>query len=322
MIHTLFALAVAALPMQRYDTDTTVSVPRGSRLRINNFGGDVTIKGWSRGEMRVQADHSSRDGIEVDVRGQVVEIRSRGRLGMPSMADLEVTVPVWMGLEISGISIDIAIDGVEGPVKAQTIEGDITLRGGAESVSLSAVSGSIDVRGARGRVSLNSASDDIRAADITGELTIEAISGDVTLRNIDATRVEVQSISGDIEFDGGFAPRGSYIFSSHSGSVTLAIPDRADAALSVVSATGGVRSSFRVEPERESRRRANYRFGNGSATIEVETFSGGLRLIRPSELRPERPRPERERRKNNRDDRDDRRGGNQEHSDHERGVAP
>lgn len=314
MLNTVFLLALAVLPVQRNDTDTTVAVPRGSRLRINNSGGDVTIRGWNRSEVRVQTDRSARGGVHVDVRGQVVDLDVRGgRFGIPSMADMEVTVPVWMGLELSGLSLDISIEGVEGPVKAQTVEGNIRVRGGRESVSLSAINGSIDLQGASGRVDLRTASDDVRASDISGELTIEAISGDVTLRNIDATLVDVQSISGDVEFEGRFAPRGTYLFSSHSGNVTLAIPEGANAALSVVSASGGVRSSFGATAERESRRRSSYRFGNGSATIEVETFSGGLRMIRPSEVRAPRDRTRPRERDSERE---------HDHLDHERGVEP
>src|SRR2546429_6556714 len=58
MLTTLATLAALALAQQ---TDTTVPVRAGARLEINNFGGEIAVKTWSRNAVRVVADHSSRD---------------------------------------------------------------------------------------------------------------------------------------------------------------------------------------------------------------------------------------------------------------------
>lgn len=284
MLALTFALAAAQAP--RFATDTTVAVPQGSRLRLQNQGGDVTVKTWDKNQIRIQADHSSRSAIEVDVRGQVVEIEAKGRRGLSSVVDYQLTVPAWMALDIGGMYAEVSIDGTKAPVKVETLEGNITLRGGAETVNLHTVNGRISVAGARGRVELHAVSEGVTVTDLVGELVVESVSGDIDLRHIDAKSVDAQTISGEVIYEGRIVDAGSYSFLTHSGDVTLAIAESANASISVVTGNGEMSSSFTVKAERASRRRNTYRMGNGSANVEVETFSGDVELIRSSELKP------------------------------------
>lgn len=278
---------LAGFQSPRFDTDTTVAVPQGSRLRLQNQGGEVTVKTWDRSQIRIQADHSSRSSVGVDVRGQVVEIESKGRRGLSSVVDYHLTVPTWMALDIGGMYAEVTIDGIKAAVKVETLEGDITLRGGAETVTLRTVNGRIDVSGARGRVELHAVSEGVKVTDVGGgELVVESVSGDLDMRRIDAKSVDAQTISGDVVYEGRIADAGSYSFLSHSGDVTLAVGEGTNAAISVVSANGDVSSSFALKAERTSRRRNTYRMGSGSATIEIETFSGDVDVVRSSELKP------------------------------------
>ena len=288
---TFFALAGAQTP--RFDTDTTVAVPQGSRLRLQNQGGDVTIKTWDRNQIRIQADHSSRSAIEVDVRGQVVEIESKGRRGLSSVVDYQLTVPAWMALDIGGMYAEVSIDGTKAPVKVETLEGNISLRGGVETVTLRTVNGRIDVTGARGRVELHAVSEGVTVTDVGGgDLVVESVSGDIDLRRIDAKSVDAQTISGEVTFEGRIADAGSYSFLTHSGDVALAISEATNATIAVVTGNGDVSSSFSLKSERATRRRNTYKMGNGSANVEVETFSGDVDLMRPSELKPAKIEPD------------------------------
>lgn len=271
-------------PQATFETDTTFAVAPGSKLRIHDQGGDIVVKAWDKNQVRIQADHSKRSYVEVDVKGQVVEVSGKGRRGMPSLIDYTITVPAWMGLDLGGMYAEISIDGVRGPVKAETLEGNITLRGGGEIVSLETVNGVIDVSGARGRINLHAVSEGITATDIQGELSVESVSGDLDLRGIDAKSVDAQTVSGDIVFSGRIPDGGTYSLLTHSGEITLGLPETANATVSVASANGDVSSTFSIKAERETRRRHTYRLGNGGANIDVETFSGDVEIVRPSEI--------------------------------------
>ena len=283
MIHIVLAMLLQAASGR--GSDTTVSVPAGARLRLQNQGGDITIRAWDRNQVRVQAEHSSRSVVDVDLRGQVVEISTHGRQGVGGLVDYIITVPASMAIDVGGMYAEISIEGVKAAVKAQTLDGNITLKGGGESVNLSTVNGRIAVSGARGRIELHAVSDGVAASDIQGDLVIESVSGDIDLRRIDAKSVDAQTISGEITFEGRIADAGSYSFNTHSGNVTLAIPETSNATLTLSSASGEMNTTLSLKAERETRRRHSFRLGSGSATVDVETFSGDLDVVHPAELK-------------------------------------
>src|SRR2546426_11854199 len=107
MLTTLATLAALALMQQ---TDTTVPVRGGARLEINNFGGEIAVKTWSRNAVRVVAEHSSRDRITVDASDQVVRVKTEGGRRGPSQIDYAVTVPPWVPLDLSGVDTDGNVD--------------------------------------------------------------------------------------------------------------------------------------------------------------------------------------------------------------------
>ena len=104
MLTTLATLAGLALAQQ---TDTTVPVRAGARLEVNNFGGEIAVKVWSKSAVRITASHSSRDRIIVDASEQVVRVKSEGRRGPSQVVDYDITVPAAMALALSGVYTDL-----------------------------------------------------------------------------------------------------------------------------------------------------------------------------------------------------------------------
>src|SRR5437667_5354444 len=96
-------------------TDQTVPVQKGTRLDVNNFAGEVAIKVWDKDAVRVEAQHSDRETIDIKQGDQVVTIRSRTR-GAPRSLDYTITVPKWMAIGVSGTYADVTMEGVGGDV--------------------------------------------------------------------------------------------------------------------------------------------------------------------------------------------------------------
>jgi DUF4097 and DUF4098 domain-containing protein YvlB len=179
----------------------------------------------------------------------------------------------------------VTVDGSKAPIEIETLEGDITVKGGAELVKLGSVQGRIVASGVRGRLELNSVSEDVEASDIQGDIVAETVSGDLILRNIVAKSVEVESVSGELYFDGRVMDGGRYSLLTHSGEIYFSVAEGTNATISTAIGSGEVRASFPLPAsERSSRRRQTYRLGNGSATVELETFSGDIQLMRGPEL--------------------------------------
>ena len=98
------------------------------------FSGDVTVDGWDRESIRVQAEHSSRERM----RSMLVLLplpcgRLRGT-ALP-LGRFHLTVPRWMRVDVSGTYVDVTITGVQSELNVETVRGDVTVTGGARFVS-------------------------------------------------------------------------------------------------------------------------------------------------------------------------------------------
>lgn len=290
LLFTLVGALLAGMPQQQqFDTDTTVSVSAGTRLSLENVGGEVTIRAWDRNQVRIQATHSSRTRVGIRVSESVLRLTPQGSRGMGAMGgmvDYVLTVPAAMDIQLGGMFADVSIEGTRGSVSVNTVEGNISVKGGAGTLELATVNGKITVEGANARLNVRAVSEDIELTNVQGEIQAETVSGDVTLTRIDGRRVEAQTVSGDVRFDGTLRPDGTYSLLTHSGDVIVAIPENASILIQTAVANGEVSASFELPAsERSSRRRQQFRLGSASATLELETFSGDIRLVRPSEIR-------------------------------------
>jgi hypothetical protein len=284
LLPTLVLLAAQA--PQGFQTDTTLTVSQGTRLKLENQGGDITIHTWDRNQVHVQAGHSRRTHVDIRLSGAVLSLEAEADRGPANMVDYELTVPAWMALVLGGMYATVTIDGnSRAPITVQTLEGDITVKGGGESVKLGTVSGQISVSGSRGHIELNSVSENIEASDLSGDVVAETVSGDIILRRIDAKSVDMQTVSGELIYDGRVMDGGRYSLLTHSGEIYFSVPEGTNATIATAIGSGEVRASFPLPAsERPSRRRQTFRLGNGSATVDLETFSGDVRLMRPAEL--------------------------------------
>lgn len=262
--------------------DTTVTAERGQRLEVNAFGGEVTVKTWSRNAVRVQADPTSRTQVVVLSSGSTVSVRTEGRRGPASAVDLDITVPAWIGLDISGVYTDVSVVGAGGPVTVETVQGEVAVSGGQGLVSLSSVQGSVRLQGAKGRIEVRSVNEDVHVSETSGEIRAESVNGEVTLDKVDATTLDASTVNGDVAYDGPIHNGGRYALSSHNGDITLSIPVGASAAVSVSTFSGDFESEFPVTLSQGRKgKRFNFTLGNGGAEIELESFQGTIRLVRP-----------------------------------------
>lgn len=270
---------------QGFNTDTTVTVTPGTRLNVENQGGDITVKAWDRNQVRVQASHSRRTHISVQLTGAVLSLEAEADRGPANMVDYEITVPAWMALNLEGMYATVDVKGSRGSIAVETLDGDITVDGGAESIKLASVQGRIVLTNARGRIELNSVSESIEASGLTGDILAETVSGDIVIARSDARSIEMQTVSGELIYDGKIVDGGHYSLLTHSGNIAVSVLEGTNATVATAIGSGEVRATFPLPAsERPSRRRQTFRLGSGSATVELETFSGSISLLRPAEL--------------------------------------
>jgi hypothetical protein len=261
------------------DTDETVAAVKGARLSVSNFAGEVQIRGWDRDAVRVQAFHNLRTRVTIKPGAGGVSVSASGT---PAAVDYEISVPAWMPVKIEGTYIYIAVEGTNADVAAETVRGDISVKGGATLVSAKSIEGEVILEGVRGKINANSTNQGITVNGATGEIIAETVNGHITLNNIESSSVEVASVNGNIKYDGAAAANGRYRFSTHNGSISIGVPETGSAAFIVRTYNGNVRTDLPLQGGGEVRRgqRLTYTLGSGSAEFEVESFGGTIQLRR------------------------------------------
>ena len=283
----LAILAAAGLALAQ-QTDTTLPVQQGARLDVENFGGQIVVRAWSQDRVRIQATHSTRDWIEISTSASAVRVEAESRRGMPHLVDYQITVPAWMPVQLSGVSTDMQVEGTRAAVRIETVEGHVTVTGGADEVTVESVDGDVIVSGARGRVNANSVDGEVRLTDITGDIAAESVDGNIIIQGAQSPTVDASTVDGDIYYVGTIRDGGRYDLATHDGTITISIPEGANAAVTVASFNGEFEASFPVQitPGRSSRnQRFTFTIGTGSARVQLETFDGQVLLRRPSEIR-------------------------------------
>jgi DUF4097 and DUF4098 domain-containing protein YvlB len=284
MQHTRRVVALAALALlaaapaaarqpagRAPDTDITENVTRGARLAIENFAGEVIIRSWDRDQLKVTARHSSRTKVAIRNTPTAVSVTSQSRSGVPSV-DYEITAPAWMAVRVEGTYNFVSVEGAQGEVTASTVRGDILVKGGTGVVRAKSIEGIVTIEGAKGRIHAESVNEGIRITGSSGEIVASTTNGDITLSGVDAKSVEVETVNGDVVFDGSLAS-GRYRFATHNGDIRLAVPESSSATFFVRTYNGDFTTNLPLKggkPEDVSRgRRVTFTLGAGANASEA-----------------------------------------------------
>jgi DUF4097 and DUF4098 domain-containing protein YvlB len=274
MLASLAIAAVTAFTLTS-DADTTIAVPKGTTLRVANYAGSVIIETWPKDLVRIEATHSEQDRVWVRSQEGVLLVKTTTSPKAQRSADIHITAPAWMNLEVTGTHTDVAVEGTNGRVNVTTVHGDVEIEGGS------------------GRSRLNTVSRDIRVVHATGTVVAESVNGDCVLRSMEADTVDASTTNGSIVYEGTYRPAGHYRFATHNGDIAAAIPEACDAAFAVATFSGEFVSAFPVPVTGSNRaRRVHFSLGSGSARIELKSFQGTIHLYRagtpvPIELQPD-----------------------------------
>jgi DUF4097 and DUF4098 domain-containing protein YvlB len=208
--------------------------------------------------------------------------------------DFTVTLPASASLDVHSVSGSLKVTGVRGAVRAETVSGDVTTADTPNLEHAKSVSGDIALTGAaaEGDLTAGSVSGNITAKGLKARgLDLGSVSGDVILTDVTCERLTIKSVSGNVEYAGAIARSGRYEVNTHSGTVRFALANPPGFVLTASSFSGSIRSDFPVtiggdstgdRDSRQGRRSGNdshnmrATFGDGSATLDVRTFSGNV----------------------------------------------
>lgn len=294
MVLAGLALAVtlaqgAATPQtQPPQTDQTVPAPRGGRLTINNFAGEVVIHTWNKDAIHVVARHQSRTEVNIRPSEAGVVISASGVRGPQGSVDYDITAPGWMPIKVDGQFNFITIDGAQAEVSAESVRGDIVIKGGTGFVSAKSIEGQIVVEGARGKVNVSSVNEGIKVSDTSGEITADSVNGAISMTRMDSKSVDASTVNGDITYEGTLPDAGHYNFVTHNGDLLVGIPENSNATFTMRTYNGDFSTDLPLQGNQEEMHRGKkvtLTLGKGSADVNLESFGGEIRVKKASATR-------------------------------------
>ena len=269
---------------QTPQSDQTVDVVKGTRLVLSNQAGEVTVRAWDRDAVRVQANHSSRERLDLQTADNTLRVRVRtSARGPAGLVDFTITVPRWMPVNLSGTYLAADIEGTTAEVNVETVGGDLRLKGGSGGITLRSIEGEIRVENSSGKVQATTVNDSITLVGVSGDVVAETTNGDITVTNARASSLEISTVNGDVRFEGPTADRGTYRITTHNGDIGVSLGQQANATVFVRTFGGDFSSDFPVTlPEgsgdRNKNKRFNFTLGAGSARVELQSFQGDIHV--------------------------------------------
>ena len=279
--------ALADTPIQlRHDATPT------ARVSISNIAGTVNVIAWDRNEVQVSgrlgdgakplAIIGSNGDLEIKVEPQ----GGSGRFnwgGDSKMAPttLELHVPRAASLDVDVISAPLVIDGMDGgSIQVNTVSGKARINARTPSLKVDSVSGGIEQAGHAEQAALQTVSGEILAPALGRSVELQTISGRIQANGGPWQKLTLSTVSGDVQLTGALAAGGSIGIDSMSGDVQLQLPANTSASLHASSFSGDLRSDFGTpkEPEHGPGSSLDVRLGAGAGKINIETFSGDLRV--------------------------------------------
>lgn len=274
-------------------------------VAVQNFSGDISISAANGSEVRIDATKRvrARDANEgkaalqaaevvIEQRGDRVEIRvpvnkTKGMKWHAPTVDFDISVPAASSLEVKSVSGDITVSGVRGAVSAETVSGDVTASSVTSELILKSVSGDVQVQTSTvaGHVSANSVSGDVTAKALKARgVTANTVSGNVAFYNSSCDSATVKSLSGNLEMSGPLTKGARYELKSHSGDVRVVVDGGTGFEIDATTWSGALNSELALklrgaaEDSGPGMRRRTLQgiFGDGSARIEVTSFSGNV----------------------------------------------
>lgn len=264
---------------------------RGSRLvvtanypveRYDTYHYPGTGDGVAGGLARWFDRFSGNSNTRTEYQGRRVSVTSKpGGDAVTLYADFKLRLPAGVGARVENAVGPLRADGVDGPLSVDTGAGSVRVANGSGELDLDTGSGEVEIVDQRGAVSADTGSGDVRVARVVGDVVVDTGSGDVALEQVEGARIDVDTgsgsialhgVAGEIRADTGsggvegrdLRARGRLDVDTGSGGVRLAGDFAAVESISISTGSGGVTLEASGMPA------AEFAITTGSGGIDVD----------------------------------------------------
>jgi len=297
---------VAGVPV-----DETKDASADGFVTVNVTRGEVEFRGWNKNAVRVVGTMGEEtDELRFEREGDEVRIQvkvnsdSAGWWGSNDSEGSELTIylPQASSMTFAGVSTDVDVRDLKGPVEVGVVSGDLVFGAGIHRLTAQTVSGDIELRETDGRVRVTTVSGDVDSYQVKGdaeyssvsgnilvddggpEMRIESVSGDIEVNSKAVSSLGGHSVSGDIDITIDPAEASNIEFDAVSGSIRLRLGGDINARFDVETGSGSIRNRLSDNKPRiathMSEETLKFSLGGGEGQIVITTRSGDISLSR------------------------------------------
>lgn len=256
--------------------DLELKVPRAlSNVRVNTRYGDIEIsqvEGLVEGLTTSGVLHLhdlSGDARGETAGGAVTLERIAGAATVASQSGDITAAQIRRGLIANTASGDVRAQEVEGGrVECKSVSGDASVeRVGLQSpveVIVESISGHVTLKEANGGIGL------------------KAVSGSIEGEALVPTRLQAQTVSGDVALRLNEPFSSTMQINTVSGDVTVVLPEGSNVRVSLSTSSGELRCAHAAHDVAATETLWNGQIGTGAGTLNVQTISGHCHIEAPS----------------------------------------
>ena len=263
--------------------DTTFRMDKGGVVDLQVAFGNMTVTGATGNDVRIRAT-TDQGRVRLRASSTLATLRATGDHGPPGGVRYEVSVPAGIRVLMRATNGNLTATGVKGDIEAENIHGTILLTDVSGLARIESVSGNVVASRLVGDIHIDAMSGGVSITDAEGEITVDNTSGPTTLTDIRSSAVRVESVSGQVRYQGTIERTGRYDFESHSGNITLTLPPSAGAVLTLSTYSGSLDTDFPITLQQSAsgreEKQLQFRLGTGGARISAESFSGNITITR------------------------------------------
>ena len=245
---------------QTFETSAT------PHITVTECMDNLVVRGSEEQQVTIHLRGSTHD-LDLDQVGETFTLAAR--------ADCLVTCPAATTLTVGSVHGNLKVEGVEGPVTADTTYGNVKLR----SVGPAAVEqtyGNLTAHQVRGNLQTKTTVGNAKIYQVEGSVSTSRVDGNLVIEGLQGG-LEAERVQGNVRLGSLFLPEQPYRLTA-DGNLTVYLPVEASLRL-VIRASGGVRSGVPDLVLEEGDGEMRGVLGGGEANLEAQV--GGHVSLRP-----------------------------------------
>ena len=251
------------------------------RLKLWLPAGSVRLRAWDLDSLHVRGAVDGGSLFLGGARG-AWKLMVEGDSDLMAPAELDIRLPRGAQVSVKTVTATIVASDVSGWFNS--VSGDVILDGATRRLEAETLDGDIAINGSSPWLSARTGSGTIKVEGFFRDVRASSVSGGISILNKLVDRGRFESVSGDIRYRGHFAPESALEFDSHSGTVTLVLPENVAARFRFTTIIGSIENTFsadRPTPRPEGvGEDLEFTAGNAATGVVVRSFKGTIRLRR------------------------------------------